>query len=230
VSGKFAPFPERFGGSTDSILEVLLRTLQENLGDAFSTDDDAYVTAELVADSRALGDLFNSIERLRSQWDPDRMTDFLPRWEQIFRLSPAPDASLVSRRAAVKLRMQAIGKSGNQQRIYDVLSTILGDALVSMVPGNTTDQIGSIPGGLAIPGGPTLVDGPFCSWVAALFIHVEKPSSMSAKDFENAKADVRPILNKTLAAWTDYVIYQNSSDGVRGFKLDEPDLDIEAFA
>jgi hypothetical protein len=229
MSGRFNPFPERYGAEKDTLLEVLLRTLQENLGDAFSTEDDAYVTAELICDSRALGDLFNSIQRFGNQWDPDRMSDFLPRWEKIFGLSPDPSASKNQRRKAVKLAMQALGQAPTQQRIYDLLSSLLGDALVSVVPGKTTEQIGSIPGGLAIPGGPTLVDGPFCSWVSSIFIHVEQPAGMSTLDYANAKASVAPVLTKALPAWTAWTLYENSSDDVRGFKFDEPNLDTEAF-
>jgi hypothetical protein len=229
MSGRYNPSPERYGAEKDTLLEVLLRTLQENLGDGFTVDDGANLTAELVADARALGDLFNTIQRFANQWDPDRMTDFLPRWEKIFGLSPAPGATPNARRRAVKLAMQALGQAPTQQRIFDMLTTLLGPALVSLVPGKTTEQIGSIPGGLVIPGGPTLVDGHFCSWVSSIFIHVEKPANQTALEFANAKASCAPALNKALPAWTAWTMYENNSDGVRGFKLDEPNLDREAF-
>lgn len=223
------PYPIRFGGSKDSLYAVLLDSLQEAMGDGFSVDDDAMIAAELVADSRALSDLFLTNQRLANQWDPDRMTDFLARWEAIYGLSPTPDMSDNQRRVQVKLKRQAIGRLNNNSSVYDLLVEVLGDAFVSLTPGNPSLQSSQIPGGLVIPGGATLKDGAYSSHVAQIFVHVEKPDSMSALEFAEAKAQVGAILNSILPAWTNWTLYQNSSDGIASFKLDEPNLDIEAL-
>lgn len=217
--------------STDltALVATLFASIQESMGDAFTQDEASAFAAEVQADASTLAYLFNLNQKLADEFDPDTMSDFLPRWEKIYGIAPDPSASISDRQAAVKLKKQARGWTRTNAFLFDLLTQLLGANFISLTPGDPALQIGSIPGGLSIPGGATLVDGDFCSHVAQVFIHVEKTMGQSALDFANAQAQLPNVLKQFLPAWTDWTVYQNNSHGANGFRLDEPNLDIEAL-
>src|SRR5437879_459170 len=99
MSGGFNPAPFRFGASKHSIEDVILKALNDGDGSALTDDQNSFNYAENFAIARGIADVWTANRRLAYQWDPKRMTDFLPRWEKILGLNPDPSDSDTARRA-----------------------------------------------------------------------------------------------------------------------------------
>lgn len=84
-------------------------------------------------------------------------------------------------------------------------------------------------------GSPTIqwqITNPWSYWsssIANLTIQVKQPAGYTAAQFYAAIANIAPIMEAFLPAWMTWNWYVNDSGGVLGFKLDEPNLDLEAF-
>src|SRR5690348_510827 len=109
MSGGFNPSPEKFGASKGHIEEALLEALLETDGTALSKEVSSYVYAERFAEARTIAYLWHLNQRMANQWDPRRMTDFLPRWERIYGIRPLSSDTDVDRRAKVKAKMETYG-------------------------------------------------------------------------------------------------------------------------
>src|SRR5437868_5990182 len=115
MPGVFDPAPRRFGGQAGRPEELILEALIEGHGSALADDVGTYQWAEHLAEARCIAYLWGLNRRMANQWDPERMTDFLPRWEAIRGLTPLSSDTPVSRRAKVLAKVQADGLPPTQQ-------------------------------------------------------------------------------------------------------------------
>jgi len=105
--GGFNPGPRRFGGAASTDLEAIHNALASSNGTAIAVDRGTISWVENHATARVVYGLYRNAERLGSVNDPSRMTETLPRWEKILRLSPVSQ-SLGERRARVAAAMSLL--------------------------------------------------------------------------------------------------------------------------
>lgn len=126
LHGGLAYGRERYGGAVPRV-QVILDALNEQLGSAYDVSKDSPVYIRNLAIARMLASVWDSNERLGNQFDPLRMTDFLPRWERIFGIVPSPTATEPERRRVIAARFARIGVAPTHQAIVDALAAALGD-------------------------------------------------------------------------------------------------------
>jgi hypothetical protein len=163
MSGGFDPSPVKFGGQAGHREEVIVDSLLEADGTAFSKERASIVWAEREADARCLAYMWGLNRRLTLQRDPRRMTDFLPRWERILGIVPPPTMSAKRRRAIVELRFTTENATPDASAVQAALELALDGTFIKVVRKTSAESIGSVPGGFAVSGGVSLPDGPWRS-------------------------------------------------------------------
>lgn len=229
MGGAYNPHPLQFGQEANKIIEELQNGLADAQGTALATERGTIAWAENHAMARIMAELVNAAQKLANQWDPQKMTDFIPRWEKILGLIPLPSDSMQERRRAISLKLSLSGEKPAFQALYDFLSELLGDFFVDIVHSSSDDATGSIPGGLSIPGGATLEDGPWRSSIAYLAIKTQKPEGVSDYEFYSTVNKIHNYLHYFLPAWATFDWFLPGPDG-DGFFLDQDyNLDNQAF-
>lgn len=216
--GGYAPFPLRFGGGVPRI-KTLYQSLNEARGTAYDTSDESNVTAETMAHARALDSAWSANRRMALQWDPLRMTDFLPRWEAILDLHPGPNDSVAARRQAVQAKFLAWA---GQTALQELVEAIAGDSFVAIVYTDVVDAVPRWPAN----GYPTK----WSSNVAHILVRVQYAPNQTEAEFWNMRRRISRTLRDFLPAWTTFDIGTFRPDGVsEGFFLDERNLNFETF-
>jgi len=239
-NGGLSPSPERSGGGRPTIGRVL-DSLVAQLGSAYDGSTNTTVWAYAIAYARAIAELYSTNLRLSHQWDPARMTDFLPRWEVILGLHPAPTDTVVARRAAVGLAMSRIGKRPTYQAVVDQLTAVLGPVPFSIVHGSSATAnvwtpiiwpMGSHPTGSTFTPAMAPYVQPLPGWystVAEITIIVSKPAGIGDGDFYTRLGAIHTVLDPLLPAWVTWNWIRQDIHPGAGFFLDEPNLDAEGF-
>lgn len=229
MSGAYNPLPLQPGAEFEKIIELLQQGYESALGTALTTERGTLAWVENHATARVLADLSKAAIRLANQWDPDRMTDFLPRWEKILGIVPMPDATTQERREEIALRLSLTGEPPTYQVVYDFLSDLLGELFITLVQTSSSQASGYVEGGVSIPGGVTLSDGSWCSSIAYLAIEVQKPDEMTDAEFYPLVGKIHKYLHTLLPAWCDFDWFRDGVNGA-GFYLDEElNLDNQRF-
>ncbi|WP_437767192.1 hypothetical protein WME77_09190 [Sorangium sp. So ce764] len=227
--GNFNPSPEKFGAEEGHIEEHLLNSLLEADGTAFTKEVDSYVWAERNAEARALAYFWHLNRRMANQWDPLRMTDFLPRFEKILGIRPPPNETDVGRRAKVRAKMEAYGAPPTQQVVHDLLTVVLGSIYAGLVHTPSSQAVGRVPGGATVPGGVTLANGDWYSTIAHLAIKTVQPAGLDDATFYDAVAQIALFLSDLLPTWVTFDWFLDGVHGA-GFYLDEDrNLDNQRF-
>lgn len=231
MPGNFNPSPLTTGAEKGRLEEVLLADGLDADGTALAKDVDSFVWAERNAEARALAYLWHLNRRMANQWDPRRMTDFLPRWEKILGLRPLAGATDVARRAAVLAKMQLFGQPGTQQVLTDLLHTLFDELgiFVGIVNTSSAVAVGTVPGGATVPGGVTLPDGDWYSSIAHLAIETVQPDGVDDPTFYDAVGQIAQAIDGIVPAWVTFDWFLDGSHGA-GFYLDEEkNLDNQRF-
>lgn len=239
--GGYRPFPRRMGGGKP-VLQVYHESLNRQLGTAIDASDPMSVASvQNHAIARAL--VYDGVfvnERLAYLWDPDRMTDTLPRWERIFAIRPPPNATEVERRKVVRQRFRRfLEVAALHGRLSVALARDCGDAFV---------QIEYIAPELAVvhvpdetyPWGSIAPGFPWYSTTAHMLVLLRRPVGWSEGDFYDAAAKVAPTLDPILPAWMTFdwyrepdgapAIYVPGGPSLAGIYLDaEHNLDNHVF-
>jgi hypothetical protein len=228
-SGHLAPLPLRLGSNVDNDYSVVLSSLLEQYGTSVSSDPTSVAYLEAVCDARAIVYLHRLRQKLANQFDMQKTTDFLPRWVQILGIPVEPNESDASKRRKLILKESLRGLAPTQQVVRDLLEALLGDVFVEVHHYDATEATGSAPGGLAITGGATLIDGPWSSGCCHLGIELQRPTAMSDVEFRARSRSVDQWLTGFLPAWTTWSWFVNGPDG-DGFWLDQDyNLDYQAL-
>ena len=222
--GGLHPSPYSMGGGSPS-LEQILDSLAAQIGPAYDTAEGGIVYVELMAEARAIHAIWKQNERLGNQWIGAKMTDFLPRWEKIYRIAPRPTATLPERRARVTIAQARAGRC-DSEKLYEVCQTILGDAFVSIVNLSSATANVYTPTGWPMGSHSAAID--WLSTVAHVAVKVAQPSTMDDGDFYDRCGDLVSELDLILPAWVTFDWFREGPSGA-GFFLDETNLDNEAF-
>jgi hypothetical protein len=241
--GGYHPYPRRFGGGRHSgkpLLQVVHESLNAARGAAFDTDSETSIAAvETMAWARAI--VFDGWElnaRLGHQWDARRTTDMLPRWEQIFKIRPAPGASTRDRRVELVRRWERFGAISHHARLETALEAALGDYFVAVEYISLANAVVHVPDG-SYPWGTVVTGVPWYSTVAHITVRLQKPAGATEAQFYEAAGKVSFTLDPIVSAFVTFDWYRapestpvNVSGGpsAGGFYLDdEHNLDNNVF-
>lgn len=208
--GGFGMLPIRLGGGETDV-ESIYRSLNESKGSAYDTSDASNVTAETMAEARAIAAVYRSNARMSYQWDAKRMYDFIPRWEKIFNIHPGPTASVPSRRAALGVKFLALVGHAS---LSDTVQAIIGDCFVSIVYTSLDEAYMRWPGN----GYPN----DFLSNTAHILIKVQFSANQTQAEFWDLMARMSQQLRDQLPVWTTFDWGMDAEAGGEGFYLDDP--------
>jgi hypothetical protein len=218
-------YPRRYGGGK-STAQAIYESLNIGLGTAFDTSDGSTVTAETSADARAIAAVWSANARMANNRDPRRMTDMLSRWEAIFSIHPLVTDSYNDRRARLVLRFRALG-GPLYATIEEICDFLLGSLLIGVEYIDLTNYNANWPGGT--PSKPTMWN----STIAHILVRVVRPGNevgMTRHEYFERLREMKDYMRGYLAAFTTLDWGCFNVGGTRGFKLDEPNLDIETFS
>ena len=240
--GGHFPYPRRFGGGRPR-LRIVHDALNAARGSALDASNSSTVAwVENMAHARAITfDGFGTNERLSLQWDPDRMTAFLPRWEKILGITPAPNAPEKTRRDEVRKRFRRFIEAASlHSRLTARLQQELGELFVAVEYLDIANAVVHAPD-VNYPWG-TVVNGyPWYSTVAHILVLLRKPIGYSEGDFYAGAAKVFPATDGLIPAWSTIRWYRaplgypaitvSGGPSQGGFYLDAPaNLDNNCFA
>lgn len=215
--GGFSPFPLRFGGGKPR-LKTLYEALNQARGTAYDTSDASNVTAETMAEARALDAAWSSNRKMALQTDPARMTDFMPRWEAILDVHPLPTDSIASRRAVLRAKFLALG---GPAILHDAVVALTGASFIGIVYTAVAD---------AVPRWPA--NGFPNNWTSNavhIVIHVQFAPNQTNAQFWDMRAALNKFLQDFLPVWVTWDVGIRDSHGTFCFYLDEQNLDLELF-
>lgn len=216
--GGFSPFPLRFGGGRRR-LQTLYEALNQSLGSGYDTSDSSTVTAETMAQARALDAAYSGNRRMAYVMDPARCpAEIVPRLEFIFGIRPHRSDTLPARRRVLAAAFLVL--NGNVL-IEDVIATIAGSSFIGIEIHPLSTATIRWP-----------VNGYPNSWtssVAHITIRVQIVANQTMSGFWNMRATLRRFLRGFLPAYVDFDIAIFDSNGGPCFLLDEPNLDLETF-
>lgn len=239
--GGYFPYPRRFGGGKPT-LQVVHESLNAARGSAVDASNSSTVAwVENMAYARAITfDGYGMNERVSLQWDPDRMTSFLPRWEKIFGIAVPSAATESERRVEVKKRRKRFAEATSfHSRLVTRLSAELGSVFVAVEYIDVSNAVVHVPDP-SYPFG-TVADGvPWYSTVARILVLLQKPQSYSEADFYKAAGKVFPATDGLIPAWATIDWYRapegypavsvSGGPSQAGFYLDaEHNLDNSVF-
>lgn len=216
--GGFCPLPFSLGGEAPRI-EALYEAQNQALGSAYDTADFTTVTAETMAEARALDDVYESNTRMSYASDPSRMPEeLIPRWEVVFDLHPHRTDSLETRRSMLSAKFLAL--SGGTL-LEDTVRAITGASFVGIEfhPLSTAVvrwSVNSFP-------------DRWTSSVAHVLIRVQFAANQTNAAFWNMLATLSKFLQDFLPAWMEFDAAIHDSGGGDCFLLDEPNLDLESL-
>jgi hypothetical protein len=213
--GGYHPYPRRFGGGRPR-LRLIHDALNAARGTALdASDPENLVWLENMAHARAVCfDGYGTNDRMALQWDPDRVTDFLPRWEKIFGIRPAPSATAHERRVELRKRWRRfLDASALHSRLYGRLQSELGDVFVAIEYIDVANALVYAPDA-TYPWGAVLDGYPWYSTVAHILVLLQKPTGYSEGDFYDQAAKILPATDGLLPAWCTIDWYRAPASGV----------------
>lgn len=202
--------PLRAGNSNRSDLKQIADSLLQQRGDAVTKDVGSVVWIEVQAHARAIYSIWCVNQKLANQFDPNKMSDFLTRWETILQLSPLPTDTLTQRRGRIAAKFLALNKLPNTSQVHDLLAAGLPDTFLDVINVACGDAISFYPGGSHIVGGSQAGNGPWYSTTASIFVETTQPTYLADGDFQNQVNQVSSILGQYLPAWTDFDWFASS--------------------
>ena len=194
----------RTGATSGTQLELLLNSMLDARGSAITAEPGTVAWVEAMAFARALFSASETLRRLLNQFNPLTVTSELVRWEKIMGISPGSELTENERRRLLAAKWKLFGKSPIEQTTYDVLAATLGPIFVSILHIPSSKATMSLPGGLTVPGGNTIADGPWYSSVAHVPIRVSQPLAMTDAEFISKVALFLPFFYDMMPAYTTY--------------------------
>ena len=133
--------------------------------------------------------------------------------------------------------MQFANQPNTRGNIQSYLENTLGDIFVGFAFNDPLTAPAYVPGGVSIPGGPTLSDGnllgaqlsPYNSKVAHIAVLLQKPFGMTEEEFYEKAGYTYLALDGAVGFWNTYDWIRDGDQGA-GFYLDEDhNLDNQRF-
>lgn len=182
----YSPTLFRSGLGYDEVYKSILDSLVAAYGDGLVNAEEgtiAYVECQSIA--KALSDAWISRERFINQFDFSKVSYFLDRFEQIYRLPYDSSLSDDERRARLQELRSRIGKKINSSSIISILKGLLGDVFIQTLDGSTPYSISN---------------DPYITMIAFLPIRIWKSNKINEFDFDYLRFRADNILNDILPA------------------------------
>jgi hypothetical protein len=212
--GGYHPFPKRYGGGKPR-LKVVHDALNAARGSALdASNPDTVAWVENMALARAIAlDGYGTNERLSLQWDPDRVTDMLARWEAIFNVAPAPGATDHERREVIGRRLRRfLEASSLHSRLLRRLQQEVGEVFNAIEYIDVANAVIHVPDP-SYPWGTVTTGVPWRSTVAHILVLLVKPSGYTEENFYAAAAKVAPAIDSLVPAWCTFDWYRKPAGG-----------------
>lgn len=206
--GGMRPYPRKFGGGKSNE-EVILNSLNADLGTAYEADDETKIVyVQNLAIARAIAAGWATNGRLGLLWDPRRMSmDIVARWENILAITPSPTATDNYRRTQLSRLMARFGQPAIYGILADALRSACGDAFVAIEHTDVASATITVPDG-TYPFGTVVSGKPWSSTVAHIKVQLTKPSGWTEGQFREAAKQVSLVLDPELPAWCTYEWYR----------------------
>lgn len=212
VSGRYSQH-FRTGGQKNTAVEIIHKSLNSARGSAYQAyddqDNDTIVSMKNLAYAKAINEIHDSNIRLSNQWNPDKMLDFIPRWEKILGIIPNPNDSLERRKEIIAAKMTRWTQPANNQGVLDLIEVVLDDIFIELEHVDPNTNPGIIPGGGTIPGGASLGNGNWSAPCAAISVRVWRKRDKEGNYFITYGEMIQKVqrlismLNDYLPVWTE---------------------------
>ena len=199
--------------------QATLQSIINQRGDAFNIVPGTAQYIECYTEAILIYNLRLQNNKLKNQFYPFTMTDFLSRWEAFLHIIPLPTDNIPTRQQRIASKMAQVGVTPTYHNVYNLLTLSLPEIFVGLFTNSVSDASvnASLPGGLSGTGLETCTDAPWYSILSEFYVEIQQPVWMSNSDFALQKAQIYPMLNTFLPAYTNfYIINSTFSDGYPG--------------
>ena len=204
--------PLRSGNGNRADLQGIVQSLLNQRGDAITKDVGSAVWIEVNAQARAIYNIWANNTKMFYQLDPNRLSDFISRWEVIMGVSPLPTDTLQNRRDRIVAKFAIVGKMPTTQVVRDLLAQYLGSVFLVLLNTTADEAIAQFPNppdimidGKRIDGAVNTINpGTWLSTVQNIFVEVKNQPYMLNNQFYQIVNQIFPLLGSYLPAYTKF--------------------------
>lgn len=211
--------PLRCGNSNRADLQQISASLLQQRGDAITTAPGSIIWIETQAHARAIYSIWAINQKMAYQFDPNKMSDFIHRWETIVGVSSLPTDDFQIRQQRIAAKFAIINKFPTTQAIHDLIAAALNVTFLVLINDPASAAYTQFPGGSAIVGGvQNVVNAPWLSKVHQILIETIHPPYMTDNQFYNTVNQIYNLLNAYLPSYDTFDWFWDSfsDDGYAG--------------
>ena len=197
-----APF--RTGGSKNSTFEIIHQALNEARGTAYNTEYGSIIWAENYAYAKAITAYFETARTFACNLNPTTVSAFLSRYEVMLGIIPNYNDTESQRIARIATIFQLWSKPATFQNTSDLISVIAPSVFVGIEHYSSSDNLGSVPGGVNLAGGVNLPSGDFVGPIATVIVRLWQPRTPSGQKLI-ADTEFNKLLNSYNAFLDNYL-------------------------
>lgn len=235
----------RTGSQEDSAFETVLKNLNKARGNAYSSyqdeDTSSLVYVENLAYAKAISEIYGAAQRAKNQLDPNKMSVFIPRWNQLLGIIPNYDDTIDQQKAVIAIKLALLSKRPINAELENLCRAYLGEYFVEIIHDISSNNQGSIGNNesLTISGGVTLpADTSWHSGLSHIIIRCWQPRTPEGQvletDFEYDQRVNRLlyVLDDFLPAYVEASVmrfYKESAQNVFKIGTDLIDGDFDPY-
>ncbi len=209
----------RTGGNSNNIFKAVHDSLNAARGTAYNVEQGSIVWCENLALAKSIAYIWQANRTLSLNFDPNHMFAFISRWEKILGIIPTSNENIIRKQALIAAHFTLFSKPPTPQNVEDLLRIIIPDIFIGVEFNDPLNNQGFYPGGLTVPGGVTLADGPFTSYLNSINIRIWQPRNhdnqllMTNAEFQNQRSVFFSFLNNYLPAYVSYRVKRFITQG-----------------
>lgn len=203
--GELCCVPLRLGGEAP-VTEVVLESLNDQLGSGYNTDVDSIVYLLNLAFAQAIASAWLLNEVIASQGNPLQLSMFLEREEKMMSLPFDPTLTIQQRRERIREVQSRAGEAVDYQFVSDNLSRILGPLYVATEFISPSVAVVHVPDG-SYPWGTVVPGIPWYSTVAHMLVRTQKPYGWSEGRYRETLGAASKFLNESLPVHMTFTLY-----------------------
>lgn len=200
----------RTGGNSNNVFLAVHNSLNTQRGTGYDVSEGGIVWCENLALAKVIAYLWQANKTMTLNFDPQSMFSFINRWEKILNIQPLSNQTIVERQRRIAVQFLLFSKPPTPQNVVDFLKLIIPRSFINVEYNNPLNNQGFFPGGLSVPGGVTLADGPFMSYLNQIIIRIWQPRDhnnnllMTNGEFQNQQKVFYTFLNNYLPTYVGY--------------------------